>query len=125
MGTAGGSSNTRSAVPEALVEVSQVIRVAGPPTPSPPLVVPKSHWEDVFQVAHYDPMAGHMRGDKTLNHITARFDLPGIWEDVHHWCAFCPECQLANQPAIPRAPLRPLPLMKVLFEQTGRDLIGP
>ena len=33
--------------------------------------------------------------------------------------------QLVNHPAIPRAPLRPLPLMEVPFERIGMDLIGP
>ncbi len=30
-----------------------------------------------------------------------------------------------NPPASPKAPLRPLPLMQVLFERIGMDLIGP
>ena len=79
------------------------------------LVVPKSRREIVFQAAHYNPMAGHMGCEKTLNRVMARFYWPGIWA----------ECQLVNQPAIPRAPLRPLPLMEVLFERIGMDLIGP
>ncbi|KAM8898992.1 uncharacterized protein AB9W97_009667 isoform 4-T4 [Spinachia spinachia] len=51
----------------------------------------------------------------------ARFYWPGIWADVRRWCA---ACQLVNQPAIPRAPLRPLPLVKVPFERFGMDIIG-
>ena len=89
------------------------------------LVVPKSRREIVFQAAHYNPMAGHMGCEKTLNRVMARFYWPGIWADVHRWCASCPECQLVNQPAIPRAPLWPLPLMEVPFERIGMDLIGP
>ena len=46
------------------------------------LLVPKSQWETVFQVAHYNPMAGHMGGDKTLARITARFYWPAIRGDV-------------------------------------------
>ena len=65
--------------------------------------------------------------EKTLNRVMARFYWPGIWADVRRWCTSCPECQLVNQPAIPRAPLlsgwpAPLPLMKVPFERIG---IGP
>ena len=89
------------------------------------LVVPKSRREIVFQTAHYNPMAVHMGCEKTLNRVMARFYWPGIWADVRRWCASCPECQLVNQPAIPRAPLRPLPLMEVPFEHIGMDLIGP
>uniref|UniRef100_A0AAQ4PFW0 Integrase catalytic domain-containing protein n=1 Tax=Gasterosteus aculeatus aculeatus TaxID=481459 RepID=A0AAQ4PFW0_GASAC len=34
-------------------------------------------------------------------------------------------CQLVNAPGIPRATLRPLPLVEVPFERIGLDLIGP
>ena len=89
------------------------------------LLVPKSRREMIFQAAHFNPMAGHMGYDKTLNRIMARFYWPGIRGDVRRWCASCPECQLVNPPAIPRAPLRPLPLMQVPFERIGMDIIGP
>ena len=46
----------------------------------------------VFQAAHYNPMAGHLGYDKTLNQIMARFYWPGIRAEVRQWCAFCPEC---------------------------------
>ena len=78
------------------------------------LVVPKSRREIVFPAAHYNPMAGHMGCEKTLNRVMARFYWPGIWE-----------CQLVNQTAIPRAPLQPLPLMEVPFKRIVMDLIGP
>uniref|UniRef100_A0A8P4KG28 Gypsy retrotransposon integrase-like protein 1 n=1 Tax=Dicentrarchus labrax TaxID=13489 RepID=A0A8P4KG28_DICLA len=89
------------------------------------LLVPDSRRETVFQAAHYNPMAGHMGYEKTLNRIMARFYWPGIRADVSRWCASCSECQLVNQPAIPRAPLRPLPLVEVPFERIGMDLIRP
>ena len=89
------------------------------------MVVLKSRREIVFQAAHYNPMAGHMGCEKTLNRVMARFYWPGIWTDVRRWCASCPECQLVNQPAILRAPLRPLPLMEVPFERIGMHLIRP
>ncbi|KAM9703301.1 uncharacterized protein ACNS7B_002035 isoform 1-T1 [Menidia menidia] len=86
--------------------------LAGPP-PEAPLV----------PVVNF--MACHMGYDKTLNRIMARFYWPGIRVDVRRWCAVCPECQLVNRPAIPRALLRPLPLMEVPFERVGMVLIGP
>ena len=79
----------------------------------------------IFQAAHYNPMAGHLGYDKTLNRIMARFYWPGIRAEVRRWCASCPECQLVNPPAIPRAPLRPLPLVEVPFDRVGMDIIGP
>ncbi|XP_062418320.1 uncharacterized protein LOC134129059 [Pungitius pungitius] len=89
------------------------------------LLVPKSRREMIFQAAHYNPMAGHMGYGKTLDRIMTRFYWPGIRGDARRWCASCPECQLVNSPAIPRAPLRPLPLVEVPFERIGMDLIGP
>ena len=89
------------------------------------LLVPRSRREMIFQAAHYNPMAGHLGYDKTLNRIMARFYWPGIRAEVRRWCASCPECQLVNPPAIPRAPLRPLPLVEVPFDRVGMDIIGP
>ena len=79
----------------------------------------------VFLATHYNPMAGHLGSDKTQKRITDRFYWPGIWADVHRWCAACPECQLLNAMATPKAPLRPLPLMEIPFERVAMDLIGP
>ena len=42
------------------------------------LVVPKSRREIVFQAAHYNPMAGHMGCEKTLNRVMARFYWPAF-----------------------------------------------
>lgn len=71
-------------------------------------------------------------------------DWPGFNELLGQWVEICsqlvgtcdvcavsvnllmyPECQLLNQPAIPRPPLCPLPLMEVPFEHIGTDLIRP
>ena len=89
------------------------------------LLVPKSRREMVFQAAHFNTMAGHLGYDKTLSRIMARFYWPGIRGEVRRWCASCRECQLVNQLAIPRTPLRLLPLMEVPFERIGMDLIRP
>ena len=70
-------------------------------------------------------MACHLGYDKTLNRIMARFYWSGIRAEVCRWCASCPECQLVNPPAVPRAPLRPLPLVEAPFDRIGMDIIGP
>lgn len=89
------------------------------------LLVPQSRREMIFQAAHSNPMAGHMGCEKTLKRIMAQFYWPGIWADVRRRCSLCPECQLVSHPAIPKVPLRPLPLMEVPFDHIGMDLIGP
>ncbi len=78
----------------------------------------------LFQVAHCNPMAGHLGMAATLTCLMTRFFWPGIHKNVRRWCT-CHECQLVNPPASPKALLRPLPLMQVPFERIGMDLIGP
>ncbi|XP_056627068.1 retrovirus-related Pol polyprotein from transposon 412 isoform X1 [Triplophysa dalaica] len=89
------------------------------------LVVPQSRREMLFQTAHRNSMAGHLGQIATLNRFMARFFWPGIHENLRRWCASCPECQLVNPPATPKAPLCPLPLVQVPFERIDMDLIGP
>ncbi|XP_067306043.1 uncharacterized protein [Pseudorasbora parva] len=89
------------------------------------LLVPKSRREMLFQATHTNHMAGHLGQAATLNRLMTRFFWPGIHDNVRRWCAACPECQLVNPLAAPKAPLRPLPLMQVPFERIAMDFIGP
>ncbi|KAL7838516.1 hypothetical protein AOLI_G00269200 [Acnodon oligacanthus] len=89
------------------------------------LLVPKSHREMLFHAADNNPMAGHLGPEKTLNRPMVHFYWPGIHADVRRWCVSCRECQLVNPPAIPKAPLCPLLLIKGPFERIGMDLVGP
>ncbi|XP_061910302.1 uncharacterized protein LOC133654192 isoform X1 [Entelurus aequoreus] len=50
------------------------------------LLVPKRRLEMVFQAAHFNPMSGHMRYDKTLNRVMVHFYWPGLRADVRRWC---------------------------------------
>ena len=72
-----------------------------------------------------NPMVGHLGSDKTQKWIMDQFYWPGIWADVHKWCAACPECQLVNSLATPKATLRPLLLIEIPFDRVAMDLIGP
>ena len=54
-----------------------------------------------------------------------RFYWPGIWADVRRWCAACPECQLVNTLATPKAPLPSLLLMEIPFQRVAMELISP
>ncbi|XP_061764252.1 uncharacterized protein K02A2.6-like [Nerophis ophidion] len=89
------------------------------------LLAPKKRREMIFQAAHFNPMAGHMGYNKTLNRVMARFYWPGMRADLRRWCTACPDCQLVNSAATHRVPLRPLPLIEVPFERIGVDLVGP
>ncbi|XP_061833118.2 uncharacterized protein [Nerophis lumbriciformis] len=89
------------------------------------LLAPKSRRVMIFQAAHFNPMAGHMGYNKTLNRVMARFYWPRIRADLRRWCGACPDCQLVNLATTPRTPSRPLPLIEVPFERIGMDLVGP
>lgn len=46
---------------------------------------------------------------------------PCIWVDLHRWCVSSLGCELVNWPAIPKEPLRPLPLVEDPFEHIGME----
>ena len=69
------------------------------------LLVPRSRREMVFQGAHYNPMAGHLGYDKTLNRIMARFYWPGIQAEVRRWCTSCPRVPVGESPGRPQGSL--------------------
>lgn len=89
------------------------------------LLIPKGRWEMIIQADNYNPIAGHLGYDKTLNRLMVRFYWLGIRGDVCQWCAACPKCQLVSAPAIPKVTLHPLSLIKVPFERIGIDLVMP
>lgn len=62
---------------------------------------------------------------KTLKRIIASSYWPAIPGDVYPWWSSSLECQLMNQPAIPKVLLHPLHTIEVLFECIGTDLIRP
>ncbi len=88
-------------------------------------VCAKKHREMIFQVAHCNPMAGHLGQTTTLNRLMTRFFFLSGHLQERTQVVSCRECQLVNPPASPKVPLRPLPLMQVPFERIGMDLIGP
>ena len=89
------------------------------------LLVPKSRRETIFQVAHHNPMVGHLGCDKKINRIIAQFYWPDIRVDVNRWYASCRKRQLVNPPTTPKVSLHPLPLIEVPFDRIAMDLIGP
>ena len=54
------------------------------------VVVPESYRNEILRVGHTIPLAGHMRGAKTLNRIAANVFWPGLLFDV------CKYAQLAH-----------------------------
>lgn len=83
------------------------------------LLVPKSHREMLFYVAHCIPMAGHLGEKKTLICLMAWF----FWLGIHvcRLCASCLECQLVNPPATSNVPFQLLPLMEVPLHENWHE----
>ncbi len=72
-------------------------------------VCAKKHREMIFQVAHCNPMAGHLGQTTTLNRLMTRFFFLSGHLQERTQVVSCRECQLVNPPASPKVPLRPLP----------------
>uniref|UniRef100_A0A8C3FN99 Gypsy retrotransposon integrase-like protein 1 n=1 Tax=Chrysemys picta bellii TaxID=8478 RepID=A0A8C3FN99_CHRPI len=89
------------------------------------LLVPRRLRVGILHLAHANPWAGHLGREKTLQRVACRFFWPGIHREVADFCASCPECQRAGPKGIARAPLVPMPVVGVPFEQIGMDLVGP
>ncbi|XP_069100681.1 uncharacterized protein [Pleurodeles waltl] len=89
------------------------------------LVVPKSHCQQVLQLAHGDNGEGHLGREKTEEAILRRFYWPGVYDEIRKHCSECPKCQLYNPSPQKPAPLQPLPIIDIPFTRVGMDLIGP
>lgn len=71
-------------------------------------------------------MAGriHLGKLKTIAHIRHNFYWPGIQKEMAQYGKTCPQCQQTLK-GPPRAPLEPLLIISVPFEQLGMDIVGP
>uniref|UniRef100_A0A8C2GBZ0 Gypsy retrotransposon integrase-like protein 1 n=1 Tax=Cyprinus carpio TaxID=7962 RepID=A0A8C2GBZ0_CYPCA len=94
-------------------------------SPEPQLVVPREGRELVLSLGHSVPWAGHLGRHKTTARIVRHFYWPGMRKDIATYCKTCPQCQQTSLRVPPRAPLKPLPIIGVPFEQLGMDIVGP
>ncbi|XP_068121096.1 uncharacterized protein [Hyperolius riggenbachi] len=89
------------------------------------LVVPSSHRKIVLDLAHKNPMGGHLAAEKTQQRVLQRFFWPGVFAEIKRYCGSCPECQLTSPAPHFRGPLVPLPIIEVPFHRIAMDLVGP
>ena len=91
------------------------------------VVVPTRCRGAVLELAHSVDPAGHLGVTKTLHRIRELFYWPGMDADVRKFCKTCFQCQRAgkNVPAIPKAPLVPVPAFGQAFERLLVDVVGP
>lgn len=84
------------------------------------LVVPKSYYRMVLDLAHGHIVGGHLGLKRMNKRITQRF----FWLGLHwDYCEACPECQYS----VPnfRSPLVSLPIIELSFERISMNLVGP
>ncbi len=89
------------------------------------MVVPQKVRDLVLHLGHSVPWAGHLGRQKTTARISRHFFWPNLRRDVGDFCKSCPECQFTAIRGPPKAPLEPLPVVGVPFEQLGMDVVGP
>ncbi|XP_076057418.1 uncharacterized protein LOC143034959 [Oratosquilla oratoria] len=83
--------------------------------------------EEVMQMGHDSPFAGHMGVRKTLDRIWQHFYWPGIRKDVTQYCRSCHTCQVVGKPnqSVAVAPLKPIPVGEEPFAKVIADIVGP
>ena len=88
------------------------------------VVVPEACRENLLELAHSIPLAGHLGWEKTVQRLLARFYWPTLYRDVAQFCKCCAACQKTGGRRV-KAPLIPLPIMTVPFERIAMDIVGP
>ena len=72
------------------------------------IVVPEALINEILEICHCAPTAGHMGYDKTIAKVTENFWFPKLNEITRAYCASCPTCHEANITGKPKqiAPLK-------------------
>lgn len=90
------------------------------------IVILSPYQAEILNMAHENPLAGHLGARKTYDHILWHFFWPGLKRDVSRYCRSCHTCQLAGKPnqMVPPAPLYPIPVVCDPFERVLVDCVG-
>ena len=89
------------------------------------VVVPSGRRNNVLELAHSNPVAGHFGYKRTYARISLHFIWPRVWLDVKSFVKSCGGCQRAARNTNAKAPLQPLPCVSEPFEKVAFDLVGP
>ena len=91
------------------------------------IVVPPAYRQDILNLAHGTPLAGHLGINKTNHKVLNHFYWPGLRGDTKQYCKTCHTCQLVGKPnkKPPVAPLKPIPVMEEPFSHITVDCVGP
>ena len=88
-------------------------------------MVPSGRRNNVLELAHSNPVAGHFGYKRTYARISLHFIWPRVWLDVKSFVKSCGGCQRAARNTNAKAPLQPLPCVSEPFEKVASDLVGP
>ena len=89
------------------------------------IMVPKSLWVRVMEVAHDSIFSGHLGVKKTKDRIQTSFYWPRMHNDVIRFCRSCDLCQkTVDKGTVARAPLAEMPLIDTPFKRAAVDLVG-
>ena len=89
------------------------------------LVLPTSRCNQVLQIAHCMPLAGHLGCKKTSGKINKYFFWPGMHKYVSTLCQTCIGCQKTAKQCQVKAPLMPLPVISQPFNRMATNIVGP
>ena len=91
------------------------------------IVLPESYRIGVLKLAHEGSMSGHLGVRKTKDRILQHFFFPRLGPCVSAFCRTCHTCQLVGKPnqTIPKAHLKPIPVLDEPFSRILIDIVGP
>ena len=91
------------------------------------IVVPKIYRQEIIELAHGTPLAGHLGVRKTCQKVLQHLYWPRLKSDVAQYCRSCHICQVVGKPnqKIPPAPLLPIPAFEEPFSRILIDCVGP
>lgn len=89
------------------------------------LVLPLQCRKTVLKIAHEIPLAGHLGQNKTAQRILQRFYWPTLYRDIADFCRSCTSSQKISRVKGRCAPMIPLSVISVPFQQIAIDVIGP
>ena len=87
------------------------------------IVLPSNRRDQVIEVAHATPMAGHVGTVRTKNKFMKNFFWPGMSSDIRKACQSCSRCQKTTKRTHSKAPMQVLSI--ATFKKVAIDIVGP
>ena len=89
------------------------------------LAIPRTYVQQILELEHDSPLAGHMGQKITISKIKSKYWWPKMHSDIKTYVRSCEICATMKQkPMTPLVPLHPLPV-EDLFHRIQIDHIGP